>query len=209
MTVKSRRALAFLRLLDFELEKFQEFRSSVLGSFVSELDRIGERGEALPQEEQEDYFDRMYDEIALVRDDFPPLLRSTTVIALYSVLEHRLLRVCDLLKKLKKVEGDPRDLKKGSTLDKARRFIVKKCASPFPEDSVAWAQLNGDYRLVRNCLVHNAGAVRDDEELLEVVGRSRRISLNDKGEIVLEDEFLASFSDSIRAFFQALVPPIL
>ncbi len=207
MAPRSRRASMFLRLLAFELEKFQEYRSSVTGSLAADLDRIGERGDALPPEEQEDFYDRMYDEIALVRDEFPPLLRSTTYIALYSVLEHRLRRVCDLLKRgeFRKFKGKPRE----SYLDRARRFIEEKCERPFPGTSPEWCMLNGHYRVVRNCLVHEAGEVRDNKAVLSAVATLKGIELTDRGEIVLEDGCLDGFSGSIRAFFDDLATMVL
>lgn len=202
-----RLAPLFLRLLDFELERFHGYRSFVGGSVASDLQRIEAELNELPEDKREDYIDWNYDDLALVRDEFPGILRSTTFIALYSVLEHRLRHVCGLLKRgeFRKFKGKPGE----SYLDRARRFIEIECERPFPRASAEWCLLNGHFRIIRNCLVHEAGEVRGKEAVLSAISVLKGIEQSERGEIILEDACLDAFAGSIRTFFGELAPMVL
>ena len=104
----------YLRLLDYDLKVFDEYQHSVAGSFSSTLKAIKRRGEALPSGRQDDFYDIMYDEIALTRDDFPHILHSTMLVTLYSMFECQLRSLCRILAKRSGTKKNPKGPGKGS-----------------------------------------------------------------------------------------------
>lgn len=197
----------FLQVLDFELSNVRGYCSFVDGSVASDLQRIGAELNDLSEQERDVYINCNYDNLTLVRDEVPSILRSTTFIALYAVLEHRLRHVCGLLKRgeFRTFRGRPKE----SYLDRARRFIEDECGRRFPRSSAEWCLLNGHFRSIRNCLVHDAGEVRGDEAVMNAISTLKGVEQSDRGEIILEDAILEAFAGSIRRFFGELAPMAL
>ena len=207
MKSPTRRAALFIRLLEFQLDESRAYRDEVATSLRGRLNQIGERAKDLEPDRQDEYFDWMYDEIAQVRDSFPQLLRSTTLIALYSLLEHRLFEICEILRKEDKLSLGPNDLK-GAGVEQARAFIQRACGRSFPDQSAEWQTIQ-NVRKVRNCLVHNGGVVENGEKgdhtrkAIEALGGA---TLNEKGEIFIDEKLLNDFTECVLDFFRKLAP---
>ncbi|HXM46703.1 MAG TPA: hypothetical protein VN956_02465 [Pyrinomonadaceae bacterium] len=114
---------------------------------------------------------------------FPNLQRRSTLIVLFSFLEHQLNQLCELLattQKLSIVHTDLRD--KG--IVRSRRYLKKVICLPVDDDSVIWQQIQRIQK-VRNVVVHN------DAKLVNT----------DVINIVKESEYLCLASDSESYYY--------
>lgn len=203
MAAPSSHALVFLKLLDFHLEDFREYRKQVEVSLQTRLDRIADLAKDLDPHGQDEYFDSKYDEIAQARDNFPQLLRSTTLVALYSLLEHQLFKVCNHLKKTEKLTLTHNDLR-GEGIVQAQRFIKIACKKPFPDGESQW-QMIQHVRRIRNCLVHGGGVAPNDgrgKNVRNAVKDLEGIALNEFSQVVLEERLLDNFMVCLKKFLQ-------
>ena len=186
-----------MRTLEYELEGYQRYRDISHSAFSQALAEIGESGKDLAPEQQEEYFDWRYDDIAEVRDSFPQLLRGTSLVALYTIFEDTLFRLCKMVRSDAKVTLQPKDMR-GDGIDLAKRFVVKGCNREFPSDSTEWSRIQL-FRKIRNCIVHANGYVRADQRV--EIHMVRGVSLSNQSKVLLEESVLDDFTKDIRGFF--------
>src|SRR5947207_1177248 len=113
---------------------------------------------------------------------FTSSLRSSFFVSLYSFLESSLANECRNL-------GSERtalllnDISGRSFLDRVNTYYTKILGASFPDATPEWKEIN-DYRLLRNCIVHNRGFLTEnsDLKLRNFIGRKSSLRL-------VEDEF--------------------
>lgn len=104
---------------------------------------------------------------------FPNLLRRSTLIILFSFLEHQLDQLCELFaseQQLKIVHTDLRD--KG--IDRSRRYLKKVICLPLDDNSSIWQELKRIQK-VRNAIVHN-DAKLIDKDVIKYVNETNYLS---------------------------------
>ena len=117
---------------------------------------------------------------------FPNLQRRSTLIILFSFLEHQLDLLCELFaatRRLNIVYTDLRD--KG--IDRSRRYLIKVMRLPLDDNSAIWQEIK-KIQKVRNVVVHNDAKL--DPKLAEKVIR-----------IVKDAKYLSLASDSESYYY--------
>jgi hypothetical protein len=105
---------------------------------------------------------------------FPNLQRRSTLIVLFSFLEHELNQLCELFattQKLNIVHTDLRD--KG--IVRSRRYLKKVICLPVEDNSVIWQQIQ-KIQKVRNVVVHNDAKLVNGD-IIKIVEESEYLSL--------------------------------
>ena len=109
-------------------------------------------------------------------ENLSPLLRSSFLIALYSLFESELRLFCKILKDFEKIPLSLSDLA-GSNIEKAKKYIHKIAGYPILDEEL-WKELT-DFTLIRNCIVHYNGFINTNKEsqLRTIVNKYQEISL--------------------------------
>lgn len=108
--------------------------------------------EPSPQEVAEQLRDRLN-----MIDDFANLLRSSFFVSLYSFLELRLIQECQSRKSVHISLSLP-DIRGRNDLDRIQKYFAKVLQVYFPDDTTHWQEIQ-NYRVLRNCIVHNRGTL--------------------------------------------------
>jgi len=87
------------------------------------------------------------------------ILRKSTIISLYIMLELELGKFCQIFKKHSKSKLSLGDFK-GDILEGFKKYAVKVMNLNFDFNSQVWQYIVGIHEL-RNCLVHNGGVIED------------------------------------------------
>ncbi|PGC09927.1 hypothetical protein COL99_24355 [Bacillus toyonensis] len=214
--ILTRMQLDSIRSYADEMEKANKFK-------LEELSREAEEDtKDLTEEEQDKYWDWKVDEINEVKKTFPSLLRYSTVVSVYSIIEQALLRIvkphmAELLKyedvgKLNpKFNDELRKFKyKGSLIEKLRQYIHENIDLEFPCSCEEWNFIT-DLNIIRNNIVHCNGRIYDDqdsERLEKVIASYNSITFSESNEIVLQQEFVQHMIKSVEDFFLLLFNPI-
>ncbi len=125
----------------------------------------------LPEEKQDHFWMWNY---PVYLENLSPLLRSSFLIALYSLFENELRTYCRILKDFEKIPLNSSNWA-GSNIEKAKKYI-HKTAGYIILDEELWNELN-DFRLVRNCIVHKDGFINEDGKLRSIVSKYQEIWL--------------------------------
>ena len=143
----------------------------------------------------EDFFAEEYDKIKT----FQRYFRYSLVVLIFSILEYFLREACDIVKRFKKLELSPNDLK-GQGIERVKNFIVKACKIPFPSNSSEWNFIQ-DLLKVRNCIVHANGKVdeyKEPEKLKDIINRIDHLALDQHGYVIIKKELLFKLLNNIK-----------
>jgi hypothetical protein len=92
---------------------------------------------------------------------FPRLLGASFVVALASLLELELLRYCDTLSNVGKLNLKMQDLRGPGHLEQFKVYLAKVAQVPFDFTSNLWHDIRS-FVEVRNAIVHNEGIIDND-----------------------------------------------
>lgn len=141
--------------------------------------------------------------------DLSTFCRYSAATTLYSLLEVRLRAFVDDFGKTYPGKPDFEKLSKKIGRGFIRSFQSWLETSPHPvllSQPRFWKQLQ-DFSAIRNCIVHGHGdrsLVKAPKLVDDAVRRTRRVSFNSGGILVLEREFAFEVGERINAFFQLL-----
>jgi hypothetical protein len=94
---------------------------------------------------------------------FPNLHRRSTLIILFSFLEHQIDQLCELYAHTQKLNILHTDLKdKG--IDRSRRYLKKVILLLLDDNSIVWQEIKRIQK-VRNAIVHNDGKLVDNDTI--------------------------------------------
>lgn len=142
--------------------------------------------------------------------DMSRLCRYSALTTLYSLLEVRARAFMADLKQDRPGKADFKDYsKKLSHFGFVHNFRSWLETAPFPvhiSQPRVWGQLQ-DFQLIRNCIVHCHGdrsLVAKPQALNEAIKRTRKITFDSNGVLVVEREFVFEVCGRIQIFFQLL-----
>ena len=127
-----------LRIIsDYRFEILEQYSTEVEYFIKTKFEDFKKRAEeatkGLPEEEQQEYYDYFYDDLVLVRDDFPSILRYTTITSTYSALEQSLMRIH--YQKSKDKQGYKKYKKYNSDIDAVIQYIRNEMGVDIPTNS--------------------------------------------------------------------------
>jgi len=141
----------YLTITEEYLQKAEKDFDTHVGEQVKQLLQEG-----IPPEEIGD-INEFYGEQHLdYAETFPGIFRNSFFVSAYSLLEHKMALFCSWLKKDNNISKDWSELK-GSTLDKFKSYC-KLAYLTLNYTDQTWQEIN-NYRIVRNCIVHNRGLI--------------------------------------------------
>jgi hypothetical protein len=113
---------------------------------------------------------------------FPNLQRRSTLIILFSFLEHQLDQLCELFataRRLNIVHTDLRD----RGIDRSRRYLRKVIRLPLEDNSAIWQEIKRIQK-VRNVVVHKDAKLdpKLDDEVIRIVKDTKYLDLASKSE---------------------------
>jgi hypothetical protein len=155
-------------------EYFQMMERLIAEALRHEVESLKQTADKLPEEKRPHFW--MW-EYPVYLENLSPLLRSSFLIVLYSLLEYELQLFCRMLKDFEKIPLSRSDLA-GSNIEKAKKYIHKIAGYPVCYEEL-WAEL-ADFALVRNCIVHNDGYIHNfakESQLRSMLPKYQEISL--------------------------------
>lgn len=132
------------------------------------------------------YVDHIYDDLAMIRDESPRLLRYAQCMIVYGTFENSVVRICHLLNRAGRIGATP---PRRMYAHHAREYLHTH-VMPWPEDD--WQWLDG-FRVIRNWMAHGSGRVPPsydrDWALARAFARHNRgaITIPKLGTIVVKD----------------------
>ncbi|MBI4231956.1 hypothetical protein HY605_01875, partial [Candidatus Peregrinibacteria bacterium] len=119
-----------------------------------------EQASQLTRDEQGKLYNRYIDEdIDLY--SISNVLRSSLFVSCYSLLEHELLNLCELLQGLHEYSIKLDDLR-GRGILKAQAYLKKVVGITFPDQTPSWKDIVA-YNHIRNLIVHNDGVLDNND----------------------------------------------
>lgn len=136
------------------------------------------------------------------RSEFPAILRSSLLVSVYAFFEQKLVEECKPTKNGLTIS----DIKGGSIIQRAKKYIEKVMEKEFPTNNEHWMYIR-EVNAIRNCIVHNGSFVElNDSKLRNIINNMENIKINDNNKIVIEQGFVEKMIDHVDAFlFELLV----
>lgn len=177
-----------------KFENLKQYVSEIENKFKSDLGNLSRRFDEQAAEEEEEeevppdikyelneYF---VEEYYVIERVFLRTFRYTIVVAVYSLLETCLNRLCHHLCNSKKLHLLLEELR-GKGIERAKLYLAKVCSIDFPEVSNDWNQLQ-KLNKIRNCIVHAEGNIHN----VKSPGTLRNIIKNTKGLELYNDRYI-------------------
>jgi vacuolar-type H+-ATPase subunit I/STV1 len=189
-----------LELIEQYSEEVEKFIALKFDEFVKQAE---EATEGLSEDEQQNYYEYYYDDLALVRDEYPSILRYSIITATYSSLERALLRIH--YQKSKDREGFKKYKNRNSDLDAILQYIRKEMEINFLHlaDELNYIQ---NLNKVRNNIVHSNGRIFDDKfpkRIERVVEKSSNLEIV-SGELVVKKEYIDEMLLNVKSLLSSI-----
>ncbi|MBI4738819.1 hypothetical protein HY772_04620 [Candidatus Woesearchaeota archaeon] len=192
------RLLAELNNLQSNLNNLRtKKRSSILD------DILDEEGESFEEEKLVEEEEFLADKLSSFQEMFDVWQRSYFT-TMYSFLESELIKEC-LHQKSDNVLLTLADLSGQNEIDKVKIYFTKVLKIPFPSNTPEWQEIQ-NYRMLRNCIVHNRGRVDDDKNrrLQDYITQQENLRLS-SGNVILSKSFCLEASNTIKTFLLMLM----
>ena len=141
--------------------------------------------------------------------DLSAFCRYSTATTLYSMFEVRLRAFADDFEKTYSGKPSPKkylDNPKSGFVQAFRAWLETPPYEVSIPEPRFWKLLE-DFSSIRNCIVHGHGSrslMKNPKLVCDAVKKTRRVSFNSDGVLVLEREFVFEVGERICAFFQLL-----
>jgi hypothetical protein len=159
--------------------------------FSARFDRVTA---SLTEDAMAEYIDQFYDDIAMLRDESPQLLRHAQCMIVYGTFEKSMANLCRAVHSDGKITGPP----PGKLyMGKAKGYLrphIRARPQPFGRD---WKWME-EFRIIRNWMAHNGGRVQQDTEPDGNWAKAKRFVLRNRGliefarfdEIIVKDQLV-------------------
>ncbi|AJH60888.1 hypothetical protein BF33_121 [Bacillus cereus] len=168
-------------------------------SFEEFLER---KASELDEETRQDFYEHHQDEYFKYRDDFPNISRSSLFINCFFSLENFLFELCKYMdSKSEKKLQDAKD--KG--LKKYKNYLKEFVSDKSFFGTPLWEKIMF-YQDLRNTLAHSDGNLNmsSNKKLINKLQKEKNITINENGEIRLNDDFINEVSDKLKTFSDGL-----
>ncbi|PKH09267.1 hypothetical protein [Planomicrobium sp. MB-3u-38] len=160
------------------------------GLWTYKLRQIKDEGLQLTQEEQDEYFgDYRYDEMVLLRETLPKIMKNSLVSNIYAFVEANFQDFCTQVNDIKGTTSKPQT----DNLEGYKNFLIKNLDLENLMEIEEWNLLNA-LRVVRNRIMHSNGKVdfenKYHENAIKVINETEFLSIDEFGEIIVDDIFI-------------------
>jgi hypothetical protein len=144
-----------------------------------------------PEDAIADYIDHIYDDIAMLRDESPQLLRHAHCMIVYGTFENSIGSLCRVVHLDGKITKPLPNSLHMSDVKGYLRPHIKTQPTPFAKD---WDWMD-EFRIIRNWMAHNGGKVQQDGDNWVNAKKFRRrnrglIKFARFDEIIVEEELV-------------------
>ncbi len=200
----------FYTLLEFELIHLKEYSETSEEHLIEEKQRfqdsIDEMAEKLSDEDKEDCYDFHSDEYWRLSEISPRIFRNSLLLTTYSLLEHRLMRLCLSYQRERKIALSVNDIQ-GKGIRKYQTYLKKVLLIEFPDQGNEWKDML-ILNKIRNAIAHNDGILdenRSANDIYDFVSDNRdHIKITDTNSVQLQVGFIQLALDKVAKFFRVL-----
>ena len=195
------------------LEEFRQYTQEIEEKFESDKAGLAQRYDeavaSLSAEEANMADDYFSDEYYTIEETFIGQYRKSTLVSLYSFLEHSMNSLCKHLKSKNQYTYALDDLA-GNGIVRARSFLEKSAGADFTALNTEWSKLQ-TLNKVRNCIVHCEGDVNASahKSLAELVKNTQGLSLRSEYFIAVERTYINECITTLEAFLEGLYKQVL
>jgi hypothetical protein len=139
-----------------------------------------------------------------LRQLFPRIVWASTLLSIYSLLEHTLDDFCDIVQQEESLLLSARDLKDRG-IKRSETYLRKVARIPFPSELKEWQHIQ-DANTIRNCLSHAGGILEDSNDkkrLRKIVAKDRHLKIVD-GQLVVSQKYVLRLLSSARILITKL-----
>ena len=178
-----------------------EMHKAVESTFENHNNSIGVEIESKPADEQDSYLDLVAYQLHQNDSIFPQLHRRSTILGAYGLLEHRLLEICLSLGQETKTNILVTDIA-GTGVHRSTLWLRKVLNFRLEKINAVHEMIRNTNRL-RNTLIHGGGFTSPDKnnKLNQFISSSSSLSGDPGNEVVISEEFVGLFIDSICSYF--------
>jgi len=196
--------------MKMQLDEIEGFVATVERGFKSQL-KVAEQmwkrqPKGLSNDELEEYFSKLSQECFSLDSAFPTLVRQTSFIYVYSVLEKALMFLCECAHKHGNLPEAPKD-QKGKGIKKANSYL-KKVGGVKPLEGRDWSELCllGE---LRNRFVHSVSRKPLEPALEAYIKRNKALfKIGLSGQIILREAFCTHAIELVRRFYADVLKAI-
>ena len=200
MLSKSNLRLIFLaQQLSARFDSYREYAGEMEGllkALRAEQDTLHKDAiTGLSEEDADAYLEHYGAQYDLVAEEMPAIHRRSTLLTLYSLLEHRLTELCYIISGLEDSTPSFQMIKNIGIVESAKSYLKANIVGGVDFDKPAWIEVR-IIQLLRNKIVHNDGlipSIRDNEddsqlspewaEAHEYIKNSPHLSLTGQGDL--------------------------
>lgn len=194
------------------LDTLEDYADHVESTLDNELTKIDKYIETFKTEEEKEFHvDRIYDEIAAYRDEFPAIMRASLLISIYSYLEHELNKLC----RFHNAEGFLIFKTKATGIARSKEFMKKELKMDFPDQTKEWNFICY-VKEIRNCFAHAQGHIdmmsqglQDKvRQAIKSLGKDLISEKESTKEIQLHEKFNEEFIKNAKKFLDYIYEEI-
>lgn len=186
------------------LEQFSEEVESFINSKFDEFKQQAIKDtEGYSEDEEQEYYDHFYDDLVLVRDDYPSLLRYQTITTAHSLLEETLMDIYN--QHSKGAAGYKKYKKRCSLISALIEYMRREMNINIPASPVL--EFINNLTKVRNNIVHCNGYIFNDqhEQRLERIISSSLFLKSNSGKIVVGKEYITEMLKNIDSLLDTII----
>ncbi|MFC1964544.1 hypothetical protein ACFLWG_00860 [Chloroflexota bacterium] len=159
-------------------KKVEDFLQEEEERFQKKHSKLEVKTKKLSPEDQYLYEEFYNEQLYQYSVEFPRILRNSFLLIIISLLESELATLCKELKEKHRIPIGWKDLK-GSTIDQVKKYC-EIAGLDYTKNNENWQEMKNFY-LVRNCIIHNDGILKDtrDEKILRAYARKKGILSED------------------------------
>lgn len=190
-----------------QVDNFRDYISNIHQNFSDDAQKLQELYESASYKTHDpdylNYLDDMISEQHKLLTVFQPsMYRKSTLVSLYSYLEHTLNSFCFTLHKMFNTKIEINDMK-GDGIVRAKTFLSKIFGIDFGDANSKWAFLN-DLNKIRNCIVHadsDLQSVHNPESIEKVISKYDGLKIVDNKFIDIDRNYIFECLENIDSFF--------
>ncbi len=203
-----RRLTILGELWRFRVSDMAEFiritESGMSSEFASFSEWVDDRTNGMGEEQVGEFIDHYYDDLAMVRDVVPRMLRYAQFLCVFGIYEHEVGALCWFLHRDGKAARKPsRNLYLATTQD----YLVQHAGFRKMAFGSDW-RFTLAARYLRNAIAHSNGRLSSDQRSVKArafVSKHSKLCLDDRGRIIVEGGFCEDLVRRMKSAMTALL----
>lgn len=203
--------------MEMQIDELKDYIVAVERAFEERSERETKEPKQPPAGLSEDEYEIFYQKQSRIyysfKNAFPRLVRRTAFIHLYSILEQRLIFLCDCVYKRGHLSVPHSANTKDKGIVKAQKYLKTVGGVPFPDQSEEWEEIHRMNEL-RNRYTHGGRNKKVSAELLAYCERNKQLiqsGISNRGvskQVVLKVGYCQHAIEIVRQFHEKVLMSI-